>query len=432
LKIAVVGAGWAGLASAYQLKQSGAEVTVFEAAPMPGGRARSFSDEKFVSVDNGQHLLLGAYTQCLELIAQLNPNRPTEHLMERLPLNIQSADGSFQLRARALPGGLHTLIALIGARGLKIRDKWLAIRMMQSLRRRNWRIDADATVEQLLTQHCQSKQINQTLWHPLCLASMNTDATQASAQLFLNVLRDTLDAPMAHSDLIIPKVDLSALWAQAAAKQLSMRYRHIVRKIQINSQSVSVDGESFDRCISALPPYALARVLSCNEADKLHELLSYLSAFTYNAIATLTLKLEHPWQLPKPLLLLKEDASQAFLGQWVFNRSQHSDQINVVISASDDHLRADRNTFVSAIEKQIRQQVSKHPLSSHAMPRVIDHKLIIEKRATFVAKPSLHRPSVVTTWPRFFLAGDFTDTGYPAVLEGAIRSGIEAAKAALK
>jgi len=83
---------------------------------------------------------------------------------------------------------------------------------------------------------------------------------------------------------------------------------------------------------------------------------------------------------------------------------------------------------VASIARQISSQVSISSDEPQAMPRVIHHKLIIEKRATFVAKPNLIRPGVSTAWPRLFLAGDFTDTGYPAVLEGAVRSGQAAAK----
>jgi len=429
LKVAVVGAGWAGLASAVALVEAGHEVTVFEASPTPGGRARGIADEQLGMLDNGQHLLLGAYSACLALIAHLNPGRQQRELLARIPLHLESADGSFRLRPPALPAGLNVLVGLWSARGLSLHDKWAATRMMVHLRRLNWLTDSDQTVQTMLTHYQQPEKLTRQLWTPLCLAALNTPIHQASAQLFLNVLRDSLGGQSSQSDLIIPKVDLSTLWPAAAAHQVEMRYRHIVRNIHVASECVEIDAERFDACIAAIPPYALARTLT-TEADPLASaaLKQALQAFTYNAIATLTLKLERPWRLPQPLLLLDEDPAQGYFGQWVFKREPYADQLTVVISASDDHLRSDRDNFVASIARQISSQVSIRSDEPQAMPRVIHHKLIIEKRATFVAKPNLIRPGVSTAWPRLFLAGDFTDTGYPAVLEGAVRSGQAAAK----
>ncbi|PRY97066.1 squalene-associated FAD-dependent desaturase [Jezberella montanilacus] len=429
MKIAVVGAGWAGLASALALTKAGHEVTVFEASPTPGGRARGVADEHLGMLDNGQHLLLGAYSACLDLITQLNPGVKQSDLFERIPLHLESANGWFCLRTPNLPAGLNVFAGLWSARGLSLRDKWAATRLVIGLRRLNWQTEANQTVEALLSLYRQPDQLTQRLWIPLCLAALNTSIDQASAQLFLNVLRDSLGGQKNHSDLIIPKVDLSTLWPAAAASRVQMRYRHLVRAISVSSKHVDIDSERFDACVAAIPPYALARTL-VTDADPYASttLKQALLAFRYNAIATVTLKLEQAWRLPQPLLLLDEDPAQGHFGQWVFNRSLYPDQLTVVISASDDHLRTDRDNFIAAIAQQISSQLKHRPDQTLPMPQVIAHKLIIEKRATFVAQPNLFRPSVQTPWPRLLIAGDYTDTDYPAVLEGAVRSGLAAAK----
>jgi len=426
VNIAVVGAGWAGLAAAVRLKDLGATVTVFEAAPVAGGRARGVDDVNMGRIDNGQHLMLGAYTESLKLIERLLPSPSLEHVLLRLPLHLESADGSFKLQASNLPAPLNTLLALLSAKGLGLSERLCALRMMLRCRLTGWRAQPNETVQSLLRRHQQSAMLSHRLWTPLCLAALNTPIEYSCAQLFLNVLRDSLDGRRDASDLLIPSVDLTQLWPEAATQTVTMRYRHLVRKVRATPTQVQIDQERFDACVVAVPPYAAARILfepSDNEAA-LHQILQ---AFEYRAIATLTLELESDWQPPQPMLMLEEDLARGHAGQWVFQRAGHSRQLSVVISDAPDFLKQDRGPFVQAIAAQIREQCAKHPLSTSEMPAVKHQRLIVEKRATFDAVPGLVRPTNSSPWPRVVLAGDWTDTGYPAVLEGAVRSGLAAA-----
>jgi squalene-associated FAD-dependent desaturase len=437
MKLAVVGAGWAGLAAAVALKVTGASVTVFEAAPLAGGRARRVDDLNMGAIDNGQHLLLGAYAETLALLKQLHPVRAVSDLLQQTPLHLESADGAFRLKAANLPSPFHTLWALLNARGLSWHERWLATRMIVSLKQKRWQVPERLSVAQLLEQHHQSAGLCRQLWTPLCLASLNTASDQACAQLFLNVLRDSLDAPRAHSDMLIPCVDLTELWPQAAAETVTMRYRHIVRDVCPAPTSVTIDGEAFEGCVLATPPYACARILKPSENSRASEtLMAQLEAFEYRAIATLTLQLDAAWHPPHSVLLLDENPSRGHLGQWLFKRPQANDQVTVVVSDAADFLKHDRASFVDKIATQIREQVQRHPNSrghsQSTMPAVKAHRLIVEKRATFAAVPGLQRPHNQSPWARLSLAGDWTDTGYPAVLEGAVRSGNRAAKTLLE
>jgi squalene-associated FAD-dependent desaturase len=435
VNVAVIGAGWAGLAAAFRLKSAGAHVTVFEASGTPGGRARGVSDLQLGTIDNGQHLMLGAYTECLALIRELSPQRVDAELLTRLPLTLASADGSFRLRAPRLIAPLNLLWALSFMRGLTIADRVSALRMSIALRRKAWRALPDQSVHALLTQYKQSDLLIRKIWEPLCLAALNTPLRQACAQLFLNVLRDGLGGSRTDSDLIVPRVDLSSLWPAVAAQQVTMRYRHIVRNLQPQVDGVRVDGELFDACILAVPPYAVQRVLAecllTNDPTAL-ALHQSLQAFSYRSIATLTLQLKEPWSLPVPLMMLDENAASLQVGQWVFSRADYRDQVTVVVSDSPDLLKVDRDALIDAVATQIRSQCLKHPKATGALPAVIHHRLIVEKRATFEACPGLRRPATQTRWPRLLLAGDWTDTGYPAVLEGAVRSGLHAAETLLR
>jgi hypothetical protein len=272
------------------------------------------------------------------------------------------------------------------------------------------------------------------------LAALNTPIEKSCAQLFLNVLRDSLNGPRHASDCLIARVDLTALWPAAAAEHLTMRYRHIVRAVRATDTHVEVDGEHFDACVVAIPPYAAARVLfnpSRSEDAFSTQMQSpqqpeaslqrVLEGFQYRAIATLALELEDNWRLPHNMMMLDEDPTRGHVGQWVFNRLGHDKQLAVVISDASDFLKHDRASFVEAIATQIREQCAKHPDHLNAMPAVKYQRLIVEKRATFDAVPGLERPSNQSPWSRITLAGDWTDTGYPAVLEGAVRSGVGAA-----
>jgi predicted NAD/FAD-dependent oxidoreductase len=161
-------------------------------------------------------------------------------------------------------------------------------------------------------------------------------------------------------------------------------------------------------------------------SDEGNPLQRILQAFAYRAIATLTLELESDWQPPQPMLMLDEDLARSHVGQWVFKRAGQPRQLSVVISDATDFLKQDRAPFVQAVATQIREQCARHPLSTSEMPAVKHQRLIVEKRATFDAVPGLARPTNKSPWPRIVLAGDWTDTGYPAVLEGAVRSGLAA------
>jgi squalene-associated FAD-dependent desaturase len=441
LNIAVIGAGWAGLAAAVTLKDLGAHVTVFEAAPVTGGRARGVDDIHMGGIDNGQHLMLGAYAETLTLIKRLQPLKSINQLVLREPLYLESADGAFRLRAPTLPAPFNTLMALVCAKGLSPADRFKALGMMVRCRLSGWRARPHETVSALLLRHQQTEPLCLRLWMPLCLAALNTPIQQSCAQLFLNVLRDCLNGPRHASDCLIPRVDLTTLWPAAAAQHLTMRYRHIVREVRATDTGVKVDGVHFDACVVATPPYAAARILFDlpGRVDSFPQpvqtplqqseasLLRILRAFDYGAIATLALELENEWRLPRNMMMLDEDPTRGHVGQWVFNRLGHGKQLAVVISDASDFLKHDRERFVDAIATQIREQSARHRDTLKPMPAVKYQRLIVEKRATFDAVPGLARPSNRSPWSRIALAGDWTDTGYPAVLEGAVRSGLGAA-----
>ena len=437
-RIAIVGAGWAGLSAALTLRQAGRDVTVFEAARIVGGRARRVQDPALGAIDNGQHLMLGAYSDTLALVRALNPGADFDKLLLRQPLHVESLSGALRLQAARLPAPLHTLAGLLGARGLPLRDRFAALRMMASLRASAWVAPANTpTVATLLDQHRQSATLRHRLWNPLCLAAMNTPPVLASAQVFLNVLRDSMGAGARAGDFVLARTDLSSLWPDAAARQVRVETGSLVSGVIPEDDRVLVDTNPFDACVLAVPAYAALRLLeNARNVPGLAVWRQALGSFAYRSIATVTLRLDRRWQLPNPIMMLDADPTRGDHGQWIIDRTAtllsapEPAEISVVISDAGHDLPERHEDLAAQVAAQVRRQAARRATLA-PMPEVVARRVIVEKRATFDCTPQQVRPPNGTPLERVWVAGDWTDTGYPAVLEGAVRSGRAAARALL-
>ena len=212
-RVAVVGAGYAGMAAAVELASHGVPVTVFEAGPLPGGRARRIVSQES-ALDNGQHILIGAYSELFRLMRAVGV--PADALL-RLPLELRYADG-FAFRAAWLPFPLGIAMGLLLTKKLFLAERCGAVRFVADLRKTAFRLEQDETVSSLLDRHRQQGRIGHYLWRPLCVSALNTPPEQASARVFLAVLRDTLAGETGASDLLLPRVDLSKLFPEPAVE----------------------------------------------------------------------------------------------------------------------------------------------------------------------------------------------------------------------
>ena len=436
MKVAIVGAGWAGLSAALALHRMGHAVHIFEAAHQAGGRARRVQvrgPQGPADADNGQHILLGAYTETLALMQSLGCD-PQQQFV-RMPLTIESADGSLRLRAPGWPAPWHLAAALLGAQGLRLKERlYSALPLLMPPQGANHHSGqaepAGETVRQWLMRCRQSAWMQRMLWEPLCLAALNTPMDQACAHMFYTVLRDSLTGSASNSHMLIPRSDLTQLWPHAAVEQLQagtanrVLFGHTVRELEPLTRS-------FDAVILATPPTSAHRLLaSLGTPTAEHTAwLQHLTSFQFLPIATLTLYLDHPWSDPAPMLMLDSAKAPHHFGQWLFNHAhlhpQWKNRLTVVVSDARALMQSSEADVVNGIREQIEQQTAARTVP---LPPITGHTLITEKRATFAATPGLWRPPNRSPWPGIWVAGDWTHTRYPAVLEGAVRSGLTAAQ----
>ena len=416
MSFAVIGAGYAGMAAAVELSAAGHQVEVFEASRVLGGRARAAQIDGF-EVDNGQHILIGAYTETLRLMRAVGADPGT--LLKRTPLRFEFP-GEFLLSAPRFPAPLHSAFALLLARGLDWGEKWAAIRLMRSLQACRFRIEPDISVTQWLDSNKTPSRQRRLLWEPLCIAALNTPADRASAQVLANVLRDSLGGARAASDLLLPQVNLSALLPDPAATFVTqhggaVHRGHRVSSLRRESDAWQIDDAGpFAHVVLAVAPYHLAALVP--------ELASRVAHFDWEPIVTSYLRYPATVRLPQPML-----GVDAGLAQWLFDRGALCGQhglIAAVISARGRHLELP----MADLERGIHQEIAR---IVPCLPAPLAVQTITEKRATFACVPNLQRPQARTESPGLWLAGDYVASDYPATLEGAVRSGVAAARAVL-
>ncbi len=431
MKVAVIGGGWAGLATAVELSAAGAKVTLFEAAKQLGGRARRV-DVQGHRLDNGQHILIGAYRETLRLMQQVGAD-PAQRL-QRLPLELSYPGEGFCLRLPRLPKPLHLAVGLLNAKGCSLREKLSAVRFMRRLQASNYILPADGSVAELLDRHRQTGRLRRFMWEPLCLAALNTAPENASAQIFANVLRDSLGGSRADTDLLLPTADLNHVFPDAAATfieqhggtiRLATRTEAIEHNNDYRHNSLAINGEAFAHVIIATAPQHASRLLIAHPAAA--AIVRTLADYRYEPIGTVYLGYPPDLSLTFPMLGMDGGTGEnktSRLGQWIFDKGQLGGAQGVmgcVLSAEGAWDQRDNAALADTLHQELQEILGK------ALPAPRWHQVIRERRATFSCRPNLPRPAAQTLVKGLWLAGDYVCENYPATLEGAVRSGIAAA-----
>jgi squalene-associated FAD-dependent desaturase len=442
LRVAVVGAGWAGLSAAVHATARGHRVTLLETARHAGGRARSVAhlnaDGTKHLLDNGQHILIGAYTETLALMRHVGVQPLT--VLRRQPLALQHPDGS----GLVLPDAAAPWNALIGiarARGWGAGERLALLARAARWRLGGFRCAPTTSVADLsrgLPPRVQAEFIE-----PLCVSALNTAAAQASGAVFLRVLRDALFAPastagLRASDLLLPTVDLGQLLPEPALRWLAERGHAVrlgTRAMRLARDPCAdggwlLDGEAFDRVVlacSATEAARLARVAAAGadtaEALALENWAAQTQALRHTAITTVYARADAPparhaaATLSAAMLALRSGGRHG-PAQFVFDRGALGGPAGLLAFVISDS-PGERAALEAAVRTQAREQLG---LGIEVLTSCT------ERRATFACTPALQRPPQHLAG-NLLAAGDYVEGPYPATLEGAVRSGAQAAQA---
>lgn len=443
--IAVIGGGWAGCAAAVELARSGHQVELHESGATLGGRARRVV-RNGLPLDNGEHLLLGAYTETLALAQVVHDNEGDCPWITRPLAMGPFASGqpeALSLRARRLPAPFGVLAGLLGASGLTWPERAATIHWFIRQKRRGFRCNEDTTVATLLAE--LPPRVRDALWGPLCLAALNTPPQRASGQVFSNVLRETFGGGARATDMVMPRIDLADAIPERAGRWLTSRGHAVRMSTRTRLRDVDAAGVSLecasgvsraDAVVVAVGPHQLAAAIEPEfrtREPRVAHAVRDIERFSYEPITTVYLGYASAYRLPAGLVRL-DDAP----GQWIFDRTailaraspsasrpEFQMLLSVVISAHGPHETLAHPALTAAIDTQLRRLAPD-------LPALRWSQVIEEKRATYACVPSLARPVCGRLAERTYLAGDYTYAAFPATLEAAVRSGVAAARALIR
>lgn len=421
--VVIIGGGLSGLSAAAFLTEKGKRVLVLEAAQHTGGRARSFADLHFTGpIDNGQHIMMGCYKETfhfLKLIGSYHkldfqPSLSVPFILPDQTIEYLKADGTLY--------PFNLLSGFLRFRLLSLKDRFRILRLFSSLLFIRKYSTAGLTVYQWLRNHGQSEQLITSFWEILCIGALNVSPVKAPAELFITILKRMFLTGNRSSAIVLPGTDLSNLFCSDASEyicsnggaiEFSARVLRLeregdhIRRIILNNNNV-ISG--FRQVICAIPPYSLSRITG--------GILNDIPEFGYSPIVSLHIALN------RPCTWLKENF-YALMGSpvhWVFN---HDSYISTVTSGADEW----KELSASEIQEIVITELCKY-IPGFSTEDIMNIRVIREKRATviFDNETSASRPGAVTDIKNLFLAGDWTNTGLPATIEGAVKSGRIAAQ----
>jgi squalene-associated FAD-dependent desaturase len=443
--VVVIGAGFAGLSAAIRIADAGLRVAVVEEAPRLGGRATAFTDrETGERVDNGQHVLFGCYRETYAFLRRIGTDALAP-LQRRLALTMVGPDGrASRLQCPDWRPPWHLVGGVLRWSALPFSDRLTAFRLrhiLEDVRREGaeavaLRVPAAQTVSAWLGAHGQSTRLSEWLWRPLAIAALNQSPDEAAAGPFVRVLGELFGPRVEDSAIGISSVPLDELFAEPAARVIETRGGVVLRKsparIHVDQtgaiESVNAGTSRIDArvVISAVPWHALGRIWDGETPPSIQPLVENGTALGSSPIVTVNFWFDGP-VLTEPFIGLIGGPMH-----WVFDKSaifgEQAGHLSVVSSGASDLASMDNAAITGAVLEQLQRAL---PLSRSR--KLLRSVVVREHRATFSLAPGgPARPVAATALPEFYLAGDWTDTGLPGTIEGAVKSGRTAAEAAIR
>ncbi len=429
--VAIAGGGLAGLAAGCALSEAGFRVTLFERRPYLGGRASSYQHPGTGEiVDNCQHVLLGCCTNLLEFYRRTGVEdkiRWYENLTFLEPGGRASVIGP-----SALPAPLHTALAFLRADCLSLADKLAISRAMVALTP-SMPSDRGETFLAWLKRHGQTEAAIERFWKTILVSALNEDLERTSVPYAAQVVRESFLKSAAAGRMGIPTVPLTELYGAAGnyirSRGGEIQFRAGMESFRAQPESVSVttsgQEQKFDYLVLAVPFDALARLLPDSPAAApLAEMLGHFETSPITGI--------HLW-FDRTISDLDHAVLLDRTIQWMFHKSRliqarengSGSYVELVVSSSKSLVEKSKTEIVDLAVRELRDFF---PVVQDA--KLVKSTVIKEINATYSPRPGIDRcrPSPVTAWPRVFLAGDWVATGWPATMEGAVRSGYLAAE----
>lgn len=435
-RVAIVGGGLAGLAAASVLCED-AEVTLFEAKRQLGGRAGSFQDPiSGELVDHCQHVSMGCCTNLTDFCRRTGIDR---HLRRYSTLYFIGPNGTCHSvkASRYLSAPLHLAFALLRLNYLGLRDRLRIARGLLALTAR-WAREPDdgLTAREWLERHAQSPQAIEQFWDVILVSALGESTRYASIAAARHVLRDGFMASREAFELYVPQIPLGELYGSQLQQWFAARGVQINLSAQVRNLATSSSGgfalttgadeaESFSHVIVAVPWRRVGELL----AEQIKAQL--LGVERLNEIEASPISGVHLW-FDRPITYLPHAVLVGRLSQWIFARGIRPEQsempshyYQVVISASREIAGHDRSEVIDAVCEELREVF---PAARTA--NLLHGRVVSDPVAVFSVRPGLdaQRPPQRTNVPGLYLAGDWTATGWPATMEGAVRSGYGAAE----
>ena len=432
--VAIAGGGLAGLAAACALAESGFRVTLFERRPYLGGRASSYEHPATGEVvDNCQHVLFRVCTNLVEFYRRIGVEDKIRWYDQMT--FIEPGGRASVMHASPLPAPLHTAPSFLQFPFLNAKDKLVIARAIASLTLSNPADDGRSFLD-WCRQHRQTSNAIERFWKPILVSALSEDLELISISYAAQVVRESMKSPAARH-MGVPSIPLTELYNRAGdyirARAGEVLLRNSLETFIPESTGVRlrVSGaeKSFDYLVLALPFDTVARTLpDTPDAAPLREQLTHFEPCPITGI--------HLW-FDRQISDLDHAVLLDRTSQWMFHKSrlltgrgqgaaEGGSYIELVVSASKSLIDKTKTEIVDLVLKEVREFF---PAARAAT--LLKSAVIKEVRATYSPRPGIdtYRPPQVTDWPRVFLAGDWTATGWPATMEGAVRSGYLAGEA---